>query len=68
MSTTLHITKERAIELFGSPTALAEALGIERANVYMWEDGKPIPQKHALRIRYELKPEAFTRNGKRART
>jgi hypothetical protein len=63
MSTTLHITKERAIELFGSPLELAEALGIERANVYMWKDGEPIPQKHALHIRFVLKPEAF--NGKR---
>ena len=61
MSTTLYLTKERAVALFGSPLILADALGISRANVYMWEDGKPIPQKHALRIKYELKPEAFKR-------
>ena len=65
MSTPLHVTKEQAIELFGTPLALAEALGIERANVYMWPDGEPIPEKHALRIRFVLKPEAF--NGKRGR-
>lgn len=66
MSTTLHITKEKAVSLFGTPLALAEALGIERANIYMWPDKDPIPEKHALRIRYELKPEAFKRkrNGK----
>ncbi len=67
MSTTLHITKERALELFGTPAELADALGIERANVYMWKDGEPIPEKHALRIRFVLKPEAFNRkrrNGK----
>lgn len=59
MSTTLHVTKELALKLFGTPLELAQALGIERANVYMWKDGEPIPEKHALRIRYELKPEAF---------
>jgi len=59
MSTTLHITKEKALSLFDSPLALAKALGIERANIYMWPDKEPIPEKHALRIRYELKPEAF---------
>lgn len=63
MASKFQITVERAIELFGTPLALAEALGIERSNVYMWESGKPIPDKHALRIRYELKPEAFKKNG-----
>lgn len=55
----VEISKEQAIELFGTQVALAEALGISQPAVALWKDGKPIPQKHAYRIRYELKPEAF---------
>ena len=62
MSTTFYpnwLTKEAALAIYGTPKALAEALGIERANVYMWKAGQPIPQKHDLKIRYVLKPELF---------
>lgn len=55
----MKILKEEAIELFGSQTAVAEALGISIQAVSQWEKGQPIPEKQAYRIRYVLKPEAF---------
>jgi DNA-binding transcriptional regulator YdaS (Cro superfamily) len=53
------ITKEQAVEIFGSQAELARALGIERSAVCQWKDGAPIPEKQELRIRYELRPELF---------
>jgi len=53
------ITKEQAVQIFGSQAELARALGIERSAVCQWKDGAPIPEKQALRIRYELRPELF---------
>ncbi len=61
MSSTL--SKQFAIRLFGSQAKLAKALDISRAAVAQWPDDEPIPEKQAMRIRYELKPEAFKRNG-----
>lgn len=55
----MDISKEQAVALFGSQAKLAKALGIFPAAVSQWKDGKPIPQKQALKIRYVLKPEAF---------
>lgn len=55
----MDIYKRDAIAAYGSPTALAEALGISRPAVVMWPDNRPIPQRHALRLRYELKPDVF---------
>lgn len=54
------LSKERAIRMFGSQAKLAIALGISRAAVAQW--GDTVPEKQALRIRYELQPR---RNGKR---
>jgi hypothetical protein len=53
------ILKEEAIAAFGTGAALAAALGIAPSAVYQWEDGQPIPEKQALRLRYQLKPELF---------
>lgn len=58
-SETIEIVKERAVELFGSQTALANALNITKSAVSQWPEGRKIPENHALRIRYVLKPDAF---------
>ncbi len=55
----MKITKEKAIALYGTRTALARALGISKAAVSQWKDGEAIPEVQALKIRYILKPEAF---------
>jgi hypothetical protein len=58
------LTKEQAIGLFGSVRALRDALGLKtRSAIYMWKDGKPIPDTHELRIRHELMPQAFNADG-----
>src|SRR5690606_6913604 len=58
------ITKSQAIELYGSVKALQAALGLKtHSAIYMWPDGEPIPENHALRLRYQLKPEAFDEKG-----
>lgn len=58
------ITKQQAIELFGSVKALQLALGLgTHSAIYMWPDGEAIPEVHYLRIRYQLKPEAFDADG-----
>lgn len=54
------ILKEQALAAFGNNgSELARALGIKPSAVYQWPDGKPIPEKQALRLRYELRPELF---------
>lgn len=53
-----RLTKREAIALFKTAKGLAEALGVSKSAVSQWPDG-PIPVKHDLRIRYELKPERF---------
>lgn len=56
------ITKAEAIALFGdghgAQQRLAVALGLSKQAVSDWGDG-PIPEVHDLKLRYELKPEAF---------
>jgi DNA-binding XRE family transcriptional regulator len=56
----IEITKEEAVEMFKTQAALARALGIYRQAVHQWKPGKPIPEVHALKIRYQLRPEQFT--------
>lgn len=53
-----RLNKHEAIALFSSAKALAKALGISKSAVSQWPDG-PIPERHDLRIRYELRPEHF---------
>lgn len=48
-----------AVAAYGTQQALADALGISRSAVAMWDREKPIPKEHALRLRYELRPDAF---------
>lgn len=53
------MNKDAAISLFGSVSKLADALGISSQAVSMWPADKPIPEVHRLKIRYELRPDAF---------
>lgn len=53
------ITKRQALSLFDSSSDLAAALGRTPGAVSHWPIDGPIPREHALRIRYELRPEAF---------
>lgn len=56
------LTKNDAITLFGSRKSLQTALGLQsHASISMW--GEFVPVHHALRIRYELKPQAFKKDG-----
>ena len=57
-----RLTKREAIALFKTAKALSEALGVSKSAVSQWPEG-PIPAKHDLRIRYELKPGHFRRLG-----
>ena len=60
------ITRQQAVDLYGSVPKLADALGYtSRHAVYMWGGADAvIPREPYLRLRYELKPEAFNKNGK----
>lgn len=58
------ITRQQAIDLYGSAALLAEKLGyVSRHAVYMWPKDGPIPEGPYLKLRYQLKPEAFDSNG-----
>lgn len=60
----MALLKEQAIALFPSRKAMQKALGLKsHAAISMWPDGKPIPENHELRIRYQLRPDAFDRKG-----
>jgi len=59
------ITRAEAISLYGSAIKLAEALGYtSRHAIYMWPKSGPIPQGPYLRLRYELRPDAFDKDGR----
>lgn len=61
----MDITKEQAIQLFGGRKALQNALGLKsHSAIVMWAAGEPIPEAHALRIRFVLRPEAFDARGR----
>lgn len=55
----MDIFKADVIRVFGTQQAAADALGIGRTAVTMWSDDAPIPREHALRLRYEIRPDAF---------
>lgn len=55
----MDISKHDAIAMYGTQQALADALGISRTAVTMWPDDKPIPERHALKLRFELRPDVF---------
>lgn len=58
MEKTPRITKRQAVAAYKTQTALAQALGISKSAVSQWPDG-PIPELHALKLRYQLKPDQF---------
>lgn len=60
------ITREQAVALYnGSVAALAKDLGYtSRHAVYMWDKVAPIPESAYLKLRYQLKPEAFDTRGR----
>lgn len=59
------LTRNEAVALYGSVAALAAALGYtSRHAVYMWPKTGPIPEGAYLKLRYQLKPEAFDASGK----
>lgn len=58
------ITRQQAIDLYGSVVDLAKALGYTtRHAVYMWPKQGPIPEGPYLKLRYQLRPEAFDDTG-----
>lgn len=60
------ITRQQAFDLFGgSAQKLADALGYKsRHAVYMWPKSGPIPSEPYLRLRYQLKADAFDSEGR----
>lgn len=56
----MDIQKTEAIGLFRNKAQLARALGITRQAIDRWPDDRPIPEKHALKIRFILRPECFS--------
>lgn len=59
------ILKEHVLAHFGTQAAAAEALDITRQAIAMWPNDKPIPEIHALRLRYEIAPKVFGPKPKR---
>lgn len=59
------ITREQAVALYGGSVAeLAKGLGYtSRHAVYMWPKGEPIPEAAYLKLRYQLRPDAFDATG-----
>ncbi len=55
----MDIQKAEAIGMFRNKAQLARALGITRQAIDRWPDDKPIPEKHALKIRFVLRPELW---------
>lgn len=58
------ITRNEAVSLYPSLTALAKDLGVTRAAVYFWAADEPAPEWVYIKLRYVLKPDAFTESGK----
>lgn len=52
------VTKEQALRLYGgNQAALGRALGVSRQAISKLSDG-PLPERHALKLRFVLHPEA----------
>ena len=55
-----HMTKSELLNLLGvKPAELARILKISRSAISQWPDDEPVPERQELRLRYELRPEAF---------
>lgn len=56
------MNKRDVLDLLGVNQAeLARVLGISRSAVAQWADDQPIPERQLLRLKFELRPEAFAR-------
>lgn len=55
----MNIYKRDVLAIYGTQQAAADALGIKRGAVAMWSNERPIPERHALKLRYELRPDLF---------
>lgn len=53
----MDIFKIEVLHVFKTEQAAADTLGIGRTAVTMWKPDKPIPERHALRLRYEVRPD-----------
>ncbi len=53
------ITKAMALREYRSASELAEALDLTKGRISQLEDDDPLPQQHALLLKFVLKPEAF---------
>lgn len=58
------ITRKEAVALYGNLTHLANHLGVTRQAVYFWPENEPVPEWVYIKLRYVLKPEAFTNAGR----
>ncbi|HHW4685779.1 MAG TPA: hypothetical protein ACQGQG_10935 [Xylella sp.] len=59
------IFKTEAIRLMGSVKALQIALGLEtHSAICMWRNDRYIPDRHYLRLRYQVRPDAFDETGR----
>ncbi len=59
------ITRKQAVALFGSRKALQQALELKsHASIINWPENGLIPNEHYLRIRYQIRPEAFDEKGR----
>lgn len=58
------ITRKAAVGLYGGNlTHLAKALGVTRQAVYFWPEDGDVPEWAYIKLRYVLKPEAFSAAG-----
>lgn len=57
------MTKREILTLFANQSELADLLGIRPQAVSQWGDDEPIPRAQYLRLRYELMPDAFKKDG-----
>lgn len=60
-----RLKKRHLKSLFGTYAAAAKALGVSKGAIGNYADDDLIPENHDLKIRYRLKPEAFSRSANR---
>jgi len=55
-----QMTKRQACLVYGNQSRLARALNLTRQCVGLWAWDEPIPDVHALKIRFVLKPKELS--------
>lgn len=61
----IPITKKDARAHFRNDAHMARELGITRGAVGQWLDDEPIPEKQALKLKYEVLPRLTKRGRKK---